>query len=95
MIEIKTIKDVYSAVDELMHLLTKNTKQKELAKMLRHRMYEVSWTTGSEVYSELNKVFRHFTEMHNINLDDNIIIQINKIIRVIDEYFKDKKIPGT
>jgi len=55
MLQIKTINDVYPALDELIVEL-KEAGQSRLATILHHRMHEVAWTARSVIFEELRDV---------------------------------------
>lgn len=55
--EVKTIQDVFPAVDELIAFL-RDHGDEELARSLYHRLHHVSWTSGSELYEELRDIMR-------------------------------------
>ena len=93
MIKIETIKDIYPAIDELIRILAdKNNQQQELAKVLKHRMYEVSWTSGSELYAELKNILQKFIVQKNLGIDKSFLEQMEHIIETIDGWEKSRKI---
>lgn len=55
MISIQTAEDVYPAVEELIKRLKSHPTSK-LSAILDHRMHKVAWTTGDELFEELQKV---------------------------------------
>ena len=83
MIDVQTSQDVYPAVGELIALLEEAGHQR-VAVVLRHRMYEVSWTSGSELLEELKKVLEGFTALDARTIDGALVDQMRAIIRVID-----------
>jgi len=93
MVKIETIKDIYPAIDELISMLAdKNSQQQELAKVLKNRMYEVSWTSGSELLAELKEVIKNFIEKENHGLDDLLMQQMARVINVITNWEKNREI---
>jgi len=83
MIKIEKIEDIYPAIDELIIVLDKNDKQRYFSKVLKHRMYEVAWTTRSELLEEISKVLKDLIESKKNNLDDIIRSQIDEILNII------------
>jgi hypothetical protein len=93
MIKIQTIKDVYPAIDELISILAnKSGEQRELSTILKNRMYDSSWTTGSELYEELKNVLQNFIKQKNHGLEDILIQQMIKVIDVISNWEKNRNI---
>lgn len=84
MIEVKTIRDVCPAINELINSLNQNERQQKLASILKGRMYEVSWTFGSELLRDLSEVLKEFVKADRPSFDEITLNQIEKIIQVID-----------
>lgn len=55
MTPIRTLDDLYSAVDELITELN-SLNRAELARALSYRLHKVAWTTGSELMAELRSL---------------------------------------
>lgn len=85
MINIKTKEDIYPAISELITILERDDKQRHISNILKHRMYKVSWTTRSELFEELSRILINFIETDNHSLDETIVSQINKILKVIEQ----------
>lgn len=83
MINIEKIEDIYPAIDELIIALDKSDRQRYFSKVLKHRMYEIAWTTRSELLQEISKVLKDLIENEKNNLDDAISGQIDKILNII------------
>jgi hypothetical protein len=83
MIRIRKIDDIYPAIGELIAILNKNDKQRQLAAILQHRIYKVSWTSRSELFEELNKVLKGFIEKDKHSLEEPFLNQVNEILKII------------
>jgi len=91
MLKIETIKDIYPAIDELISVLAKkDSKQQELANILKNRMYESCWTTGSELLRELKYVIKNFIKKKKV--EDTLNKQMVKIIDVINDWENNREI---
>lgn len=85
MINIQSIKDIYPAIKELIKIFEKDDNCKNIVLVLKHRMFEVSWTSSSELYEELSRLFKGFLVTNRKNLDRKSINQIKRIIYIINK----------
>lgn len=76
----KGIEDVYPCLDDLMLRLKRNGEL-EGCSTLKHRMYEVSWTSQSELYDELLSVLDEILVRNNQNDISKLIQSITKVIQ--------------
>ena len=83
--KIQTVADVYPAIDELMAEL-KVIGHFKLADTLYHRMYQVAWSSGSELLEELYDVFAEALLVNDVNFSESLRGQIQRIIDVINNY---------
>ncbi len=82
MINVQTIKDIYPAIEELIDHYARD-EDLNISNILRHRMYEVSWTSQGELFEELHNVLTGFLEKKGDVLDSKIVHQINSILTLI------------
>ena len=52
--------------------------------ILQHRLHKVSWTSQSELFEELKGVLEGFLLRNGTNLDQQIVDQIENILKAID-----------
>lgn len=77
-----TTEQIYIAIDELIALL-KRGKHAKFAMTLEHRMYKVSWTSGSELLENVAYLLTAYSDEHGDNLDRETIEKIESIITAI------------
>lgn len=82
MIDIKTVDDIYPAVEEIIERLRAHPISK-LSAILDHRMHKVAWTTRDELLEELHKVFSTAITEKEVFFDLEIRNQIDMLLRVI------------
>lgn len=80
---IQTVEDVYLAIDQLIAELNLGNHAK-LAGILHHRMHEVSWTTGPELFHEMHSVLTKALQSE-YELPEPIRNQMQQIVNVIGE----------
>ena len=80
--KIQSIIDVYPAIDELIIEL-KTVSQFKLADTLYHRLHQVAWTSGSELFEELQNVLEGALQSYEVDLSESIRSQIQQILCVI------------
>jgi len=85
--QIKVTQDVYPALDELVIEL-KKTNQRHLAVSLHRRMHEDVWTTGSELYEELQNILTNALRSREIKLPKVLKKQLEQVLFVINKYLK-------
>ena len=84
--KIPDVNDIYSAIDQLITELRAGGYLK-LADIIHYRMYQVAWTSGSELLEELQNVFTETLQTNNIKLSESVITQIQQILRDISRLF--------
>ncbi len=80
--EIKTVQDIYAAVDILVTELASQNLV-ELANKLSFRVHEVAWTSGSELLEELQEVINDALCVGN--LPPSIETDVKNILRAIED----------
>ena len=86
MIEVRTYKDIYPAIEELIDDL-RCAGFDESATILSHRMHEVAWTTGSELWAELVRVLSDLEATENSRLSPPLAAQVRAILAKMRESF--------
>jgi hypothetical protein len=81
----ETQQDVYTAVAELIADLNVQGHHK-LARILEHRMYNVSWTCSSELFEELEKVLTNALAEYKSLLDNQSIDKVRSIVTILDAH---------
>ena len=86
MIEIRTPtpEDIYPAIDDLIHELREAGLEAD-ANVLAHRMYEVVWTTGNELFEELVNVLSDLSAGGRINTSPELSVNVNLILGKLRE----------
>jgi vacuolar-type H+-ATPase subunit E/Vma4 len=79
MTNINKIEDIYSAIDELTKILAAENEQR-ISNILQHRMYQVSWTSGSELLEELERILKEYLQEKRSNLDKLIVDRIQDVL---------------
>lgn len=74
--------DIYTAVELLINRLKQHPTSK-LSVILDHRMHNVAWTTGDELFEELHKVLKNALVNESDLLDFEEQMQINQILGAI------------
>ena len=87
MIQVKTIEDVYPALDELV-VEFKTAGYPRLATILHHRMHQVAWTARSELFEELQNVLTKALESDGATLPELLKEQINRVLLAIRNFLK-------
>ena len=84
----RNIFKVYDEIKELIAMLKVNNHAKE-ASVLEHRMYEVSWTTGSELLVELLEVINNYLKYSKEKkMDGQVIEKMKSIVVIIESFFR-------
>ena len=83
MTDINKIEDIYPAIDKLIKILVAENEQR-ISKILQHRMYQVSWTSRSELLEELERILQEYLQKKRSNLDKLVVDRIEGILRGID-----------
>jgi succinate dehydrogenase flavin-adding protein (antitoxin of CptAB toxin-antitoxin module) len=78
------INDVYYEAEKLIKILVQENET-QLAGVLNHRMYKVSWTSREELLDELDNVLKNYVHTRGDNIDKKIADQIMKIIEIIQQ----------
>ncbi len=86
----RKLENVYPAVKELIEEL-KLSGQAKLAETLHHRMYEVPWTTGTELYEELKNIFTEILTSKKIEVSESLKNQMKEIVLTIEKFFQWQK----
>jgi hypothetical protein len=84
-IPIRTLDDLYSAVDELITELN-SLNRTQLAGALRHRLHIVAWTTGSELIEELRSLLSEALSAHEEPLSLAAEQKIQRILTAMERY---------
>lgn len=79
----ETQQDVYIAVAELIASLNAQGHHK-LTRILEHRMYNVPWTSSSELFEELEKVLTNALAEYKSLLDNQSIDKVRSIVAILD-----------
>jgi hypothetical protein len=83
MIPIRTLDDLYSAVDELITELN-SLNRTQLAGALSHRLHIVAWTTGSELIEELRSLLSEALSAHGEPLSHAAEQKIQHILTAME-----------
>jgi len=78
---ISTIQDIYPAIEELIPFL-REQGYTELSCILEHRMYEVAWTSATELHEELRDVL--CDAMSKFDFTNEIGKQMKKLVAIIE-----------
>ena len=81
--QIQTIEDVYPALDELIAEL-KAADQSRLATVLHHRLHEVAWTSGLELFEELRTVLTRAVQSDDPKLPEQLKGNAEQIMHALD-----------
>jgi len=82
----RRVEDVYPAVEKLIDDL-KSSGHVRLATILDHRMHKVAWTSGSELFEELQRLLSQALESEAQDLPEVTKDQMRQIIKLINSYF--------
>jgi hypothetical protein len=85
MIPIRTLDDLYSAVDELITELN-SLNRIQLAGALSHRLHIVAWTRGSELIEELRSLLSEALSAHGEPLPLAAEQKIQRILTAMERY---------
>lgn len=85
---IRTAEDVYPALDEVAKDL-RTLGLSKLAAIIHHRLHEVSWTTRSELFEELQIILNEAFASKQYSLPDNVRDRMKQIIIVIETFLRD------
>ena len=91
MIPIRTLDDLYSAVDELIAELN-SLNRTQLARVLHHRLHIVAWTTGTEAIEELKSHLREALSGHGEPLPIAAEEKAQRILTAIDRFTSGQKV---
>lgn len=81
MIIIRTIQDLYPAIDEIIIELGKYNPN--LATLLEYRMHKAAWTTRSELFEELERVISSNLRDGANDMPKDVQVQLERILTVI------------
>ena len=84
MIQIKTIDDLFPALDELVTEL-KTSGHSRLAAILHHRLHKVAWTTRCELFEEIAIVFNEALDSDHVKLQEPLKKTMRSILAMIGE----------
>jgi hypothetical protein len=79
----ETQHNVYTAIAELIASLNAQGHHK-FARILEHRMYNVPWTSSSELFEELEKALTNALAEYKSLLDNQSIDKIRSIVAILD-----------
>ena len=79
---IKTVEDIYPAIEELIKEM-RMCENIKLADILYHRMHKVAWTTRSELFEELKRTITTALQSKEYMFPENIKNQLQKIVKMI------------
>ena len=83
--QVQSVEDVYPALDDVVvELRAAGTSQ--LAGVLHHRMHQVSWTSRSELFGELQRVLTEALEADAEKLPRLLEQQIERVLRVMQTF---------
>jgi hypothetical protein len=85
--QVKTIEDVYPAIEELIVEL-KSIGQSKLAEILHHRMYRVAWNTREELFEELHPILIDALQKYDVTFPNPIQNQMHQTVQVIGDHLK-------
>lgn len=74
-----TITDIYADIDDLI-LLLKNNSHRELAEQMEHRMYKVSWTSGSELLECIEDILRENLNSENKSFEAKVANKMKEVL---------------
>lgn len=80
--QIRSLEDIYPALDELISELAL-AGDSRLAAILHHRLHVVAWTTSSELYEEIQRIFAEPLRRDDPSLPQRLKEQIKTILSVI------------
>jgi hypothetical protein len=87
MTDVQTVDDVYPALEELITEL-KSAGEPRLAAIIQHRVYQVAWTTRSELFEELERVLAGALETGETTLSRTLKDQIRRVLFVVRRFLR-------
>lgn len=78
-----TNEQIYAAIDEL-NVLLKASGQEKLATILEHRVYKVSWTSGSELLENIASILVKYIGEQGNDLDNLTVDKMKLIIKSVE-----------
>ena len=85
MIEVRTIENIYPALEELIALLNESGHQ-NVSDILDHRMHKIAWTSRSESLEELQSILKRSLESDPMTLPRPLRDQLARVLFVINDY---------
>jgi hypothetical protein len=89
MVPIRTLDDLYSAVDQLITELN-SLNRTRFAGVLSHRLYDVAWTTGSALLEELRSLLNEALSANAEPLPLAVKQKIQRILTGIENHTRRK-----
>ena len=83
-----TPEEIYAEVGGLIKLLRSNGNEK-LPRILEHRLYEVSWTSSTELLENIASILNKHITGHESTLDKVAVIKARSIIKEIETIVRD------
>ena len=87
---VRTIEDVYPALEELSFEL-KAIGHARLQAILDHRMHQVAWTTRSELFEEFHNILTRALGPHEATLPEAVRQRMERMLEVIRNFLNAAK----
>ncbi|HUV63272.1 MAG TPA: hypothetical protein VMW24_05195 [Sedimentisphaerales bacterium] len=86
MIDVKSVQDVYPAIEELIPVL-EQLGYRDVSCKLDHRIHKVCWTSATELFEELGKLLRGVNSS-KLDIGPDLQKNLERLLAVIEQHLR-------